>query len=58
MAKIQDDILDEFYRQLGKTEGFSEQRVEKLRERFKASKKPKATDVMKVSSDAPKERLP
>jgi hypothetical protein len=58
MAKIQDDILDEFYRQLGTTEGFSEQRVEKLRELFKASKKPKAADVMKVFSDAPKERLP
>jgi hypothetical protein len=55
MAKIQQEILDEFYQQLEKTEGFSVQRVGQLRDLFKASKKPKATDLVKVFSDAPKE---
>jgi hypothetical protein len=51
MGKIQDQILDEFYQQLEKADGFSAQRVEQLRSLFKESKKPKATDVVRVLSD-------
>jgi hypothetical protein len=58
MAKIQDDILQEFYGQLENTEGFSKEQIEQLRELFKASKKPKAADLVKVFSAAPKEQLP
>lgn len=57
MAKIQDDILQEFYDQLENTEGFSKEQIEQLRQLFKASKKPKAVDLVKVFSAAPKEQL-
>jgi len=53
MAKIQDEILDEFYQQLEKTDGFSAQRVEQLRSLFTESKKPKALELVKVLSDVP-----
>jgi hypothetical protein len=58
MAKIQDDILEAFFTELQHAEGFSDQRINKLRELFKDGKKPKATDLMKVLSDELEERLP
>jgi hypothetical protein len=58
MAKIQDDILEAFFTELQQTEGFSDQRIKRLRELFKDGKKPKATDLLKVLSDELKEQLP
>lgn len=57
MAKIQDEILDEFYQQLEKADGFSAQRVEQLRSLFKENKKPKEIDVVKVLSDVPRVQI-
>jgi replication initiation and membrane attachment protein DnaB len=37
---------------------FSRERVDNLRALFKAGKKLKATDLVKVLSEAPKEQLP
>ncbi len=51
MPKIQDEILDTFFQELEKTEGFTAKRVEKLRALFKSGKKPKALDLVKVLSD-------
>ena len=58
MAKIEDAILAQFFQELEKTEGFSKERVDNLRALFKAGKKPKATDFVKVLSEPPKEQLP
>jgi hypothetical protein len=59
VATIQNEILEEFCQRLAKTGEFSEIRVNKVRELFAGSKKPKATDLTKVFSDQePKDRLP
>jgi Cys-tRNA synthase (O-phospho-L-seryl-tRNA:Cys-tRNA synthase) len=58
MPKIQADILQQFFQELEKTEGFSKERVEKIRAVFKTGKKPKATDFVKVLSDESKDQLP
>ena len=58
MASIQQEILDEFYRRLLKAQGFSEARVEQIRELFNGLKKPKAADLIKVFSENSKENLP
>ena len=58
MPKIEDEILAQFFQELEKTEGFSKDRVENLRALFKAGKKLKATDFVKVLSEPPKEQLP
>lgn len=58
MPKIEDEILEKFFQELEKTEGFSKERVERVRALFKTGKKPKATDFVKVMSDQLKEQLP
>jgi hypothetical protein len=58
MAKIEDAILAQFFQELEKTEGFSKERVDDLRALFKAGKKLKATDFVKVLSEPPQEQLP
>jgi hypothetical protein len=58
VATIQDDILEEFYKRLAKTEGFTEEKVKQVRDLFSGHKKPKAIDVIKVFSENPKEKLP
>ena len=57
MAKIQDDILNEFLAELEKTEGFSKEHVRKLRGIFTGGKKLKAADIVKVFSDQLKAQL-
>lgn len=58
MPKIEAEILAKFFQELEKTEGFSKERVDDLRALFKAGKKLKATDFVRVLSEAPKEQLP
>jgi Cys-tRNA synthase (O-phospho-L-seryl-tRNA:Cys-tRNA synthase) len=58
MPKIEDEILEKFFQELEKTDGFSKERVERVRALFKTGKKPKATDFVKVMSDQLKEQLP
>jgi hypothetical protein len=58
MATIQEEILEEFYQRLEKTDGFTKAKVKQLRDLFTASKKPKAPDLMKVFSETSKENLP
>lgn len=58
MPKIEDEILEKFFQELEKTEGFSKERVERVRSLFKTGKKPKATDFVKVMSGQLKEQLP
>jgi len=58
MAKIQDDILNEFLAELEKTEGFSKEHVQKLRAILTGGKKPKAGDIVQILSDQPKSQLP
>jgi len=53
MPKIQDDILEKFYADLEKTDGFTKERVDKLRALFGAGKKPKATDLAKALKEEP-----
>jgi len=57
IPRIKDEILEQFFRELVKTDGFSEDRVECLRELFKAGRKPKAAEVIKKLSDEPKEGI-
>lgn len=58
MQKIEDAILEQFFQELEKVEGFSKERVDNVRALFKMGKKPKATDFVKVMSDQLKEQLP
>lgn len=58
MPKIEDEILEKFFQELEKTDGFSKERVERVRALFKTGKKPKATDFVKVMADQLKEQLP
>lgn len=58
MAKIQDDILETFFADLEKTEGFTKERVDKLRALFTAGKKPKATDFVEVLKEELKDPAP
>jgi hypothetical protein len=58
MASIQEDILEEFYKELSKAEGFTEAKVEQVRDLFSGGKKPKAVDLIKVFSENLKESLP
>ena len=57
MPKIEDDILEQFFQELEKAEGFTKERVDSVRALFKAGKKPKATDFVKYLSDPLKERF-
>ena len=57
MPKIEDEILEQFFEQLEKMEGFSKERVDNLRALFDRGKTPKATDFVKVLSDQSKEQL-
>lgn len=57
MPKIQDEVLDAFFQELVKTEGFTAQRIEKLRDLFKSVKKPKAPDLVKILSDEPEAQI-
>jgi hypothetical protein len=58
MANIQERILEEFYEQLAKAEGFTDPLVKDLRDLFSGAKKPKAVDVVKALSKSSKESLP
>lgn len=58
MACVQDEILEEFYRRLSKAEGFTDARVQQLREIFGGTKKPKPADLIKVFSEKPAEVMP
>ena len=58
MPKIEDEILKRFFQELEKTEGFSKHHVDDLRALFKSGRKLKATELVKVLSDPPKEQLP
>lgn len=58
MPKIEDRILEQFFQELEKAEGFSKEMVDNVRALFKAGKKPKATDFVKVLSDQSKDQLP
>jgi hypothetical protein len=58
MASFQEEILEEFYRRLAKAGGFTEAKVKQVRDLFSGSKKPKATDLIKVFSESSKEKLP
>ncbi len=58
MAKIEHEILELFFQELEKAEGFSKERVDNLRALFKTGKKLKATDFVAVLSEQPKEELP
>lgn len=57
MATIQEEILKEFYRRLLEADGFTESKVEQVRELFNGSRKPKATDLIKVFSESSQENL-
>lgn len=50
MATIQKDILEEFYKRLAKSDGFTETIVKQVQYLFDSSKKPKAADLAKVFS--------
>jgi Fe2+ or Zn2+ uptake regulation protein len=56
MAKIQNDILEKWFADLEKTDGFTKERLDTLRALFTAGKKPKATDVVKVLKEEPKDQ--
>ena len=58
MATIQEEVLDTFYRKLAETEGFTEAKVQALRELFSGGKKPKAADVIRVLAEPAKAELP
>ena len=58
MPKIEDEILERFFQELAKAEGFSKERVDNVRALFSAGKKPKATDFVKILSDQLREQLP
>jgi len=58
MAKIEHEILELFFQELEKAEGFSKEMVDDLRALFKTGKKLKATDLVTVLSKQPKEELP
>jgi hypothetical protein len=57
MATIQETILEEFYQKLLKVEGFTEDKVKQVRDLFSGSKKPKATDLVKIFSQHSNENL-
>lgn len=58
MLSIQEKILEEFYLKLAQADGFTEAKVNQVRELFSGSKKPKAADLIKVFTETPKETLP
>jgi hypothetical protein len=58
MANIQEEILEEFYKELAAAEGFTDSVVKELRELFSGTKKPKALDVTKALSKPTKESVP
>lgn len=55
MATIQEEILQTFYAKLITADGFDKERVEQLRALFGGKRRPKATDVIKVLAEDPKE---
>jgi hypothetical protein len=57
VATIQEQILDDFYKQLETVDGCSKEQVAQIRELFSSGKKPKAAEVMKVFSTIPTESL-
>jgi len=50
MATIQKEILEEYYRRLAKSDGFTEVMAKQIRDLFEGSNKPKAADLVKVLS--------
>jgi len=58
MPSIQEKILEEFYLKLALADGFTEAKVNQVRELFGGSKKPKAVDLIKVFAETSKENLP
>ena len=58
MGTIQEDILEEFFEKLNKSEEFDEDRVTRLRELFAAQKKPKADALAEALSVDSKEEVP
>lgn len=52
MATIQQDILEEFYKRLKNSEGFTPTMVQQIRSLFDGGKKPKAADIAKVLSSS------
>ncbi len=58
MGTIQEDILEEFFKKLTKSEEFDDDRVTRLRELFAAQKKPKAPTLVAALSDDSKEEVP
>jgi hypothetical protein len=57
MATIQNDILEEFYKRLETSEGFTPTIVQQIRNLFDGSKKPKAADIAKVFSSSSDDTL-
>lgn len=57
MATIQQDILEEFYKRLEKSEWFTPAIVQQIRSLFDGSKKPKAADIAKVLSSSSDDAL-
>jgi hypothetical protein len=58
MATIQKDILEEFYKRLSKSDGFTEAIVKQVQDLFDGSKKPKAADLAKIFSSSSEDSLP
>jgi hypothetical protein len=58
VPSIQEKILEEFYLKLAQADGFTQAKVNQVRELFSGSKKPKAVDLTKVFAETTKERLP
>ena len=58
MATIQEEVLDAFYGKLKDTEGFTDAKVQALRDILSGGMKPKAADVIRVLAEPAKEELP
>jgi hypothetical protein len=58
MATIQEEVLDAFCSKLKATEGFTDVKVQALRDILSGGKKPKAADVIRVLAEPLKEELP
>jgi hypothetical protein len=58
MATIQEEVLAAFYSKLKDTEGFTDTKVQALRDILSGGKKPKAADVIRVLAEPAKEELP
>lgn len=58
MPTIQDNILEEFYKKLSASEGFSQTMIEQLRGLLEADKKLNATALVTVFTGGAEENLP